>query len=84
LFPAFLIGQLAKNDKYKKMFPGKTLLEYALSAIAEAERIVGGRVAYVECRDIPELISFYEQNGFKTLRRDPSDGLVQLYCIIGK
>jgi hypothetical protein len=76
--PAFLIGQLAKNDKYTKVFPGKTLLEYALSAIAEAERVVGGRVAYVECRDIPELISFYGQNGFKTLRRDPSDGLVQI------
>jgi hypothetical protein len=82
--PSFLIGQLAKNDKYANVFPGKMLLEYALSAIAEAERIVGGRVAYVECRDVPELVSFYERNGFKALRRDPFDGLVQLYCIIGK
>jgi hypothetical protein len=82
--PSFLIGQLAKNDTYASEISGSLLLEYALSDIASAQEIVGGRVAYIECRDTPKVISFYEQNGFKILRRDPDDGLIQMYCIIGK
>jgi len=60
------------------------VLEYALSVISSAEEIVGGRVVYIECRDIPKVISFYENNGFKVLRSDPDDSLIQMYCIIGK
>jgi len=60
------------------------ILEYALSVISTAEEMVGGRVVYVECRDIPQVISFYEDNGFKIFRRDPDDGLIQMCCIIGK
>ena len=82
--PSFLIGQLAKNDTYASSISGSLLLEYALSAISSAEEIVGGRVVYIECRDIPKVISFYENNGFKVLRSDPDDGLIQMYCIIGK
>jgi hypothetical protein len=62
--PSFLIGQLAKNDRYSKLFSGSLLLEYALSAVATAERIVGGRIVFVECREIPVLINFYRNNGF--------------------
>ena len=82
--PSFLIGQLAKNDTYTSSISGALLLEYALSAIASAEEIVGGRVVYIECRDIPQVVSFYETNGFKVLRQDPDDGLIQMYCLIGK
>jgi len=81
--PSFLIGQIAKNDKYISSISGSLLLEYALSVISVAEEMVGGRVVYIECRDIPNLISFYEKNGFKVLRSDPDDGLIQMYCIIG-
>ena len=81
--PSFLIGQLAKNDTYPTAISGSKLLEYALSAISAAEKIVGGRVVYIECRDEPKLIKFYEDNGFAVLRRDPNDGLVQMYCLIG-
>jgi len=82
--PSFLIGQLAKNDTYSSGISGSLLLEYALSVIAAAEEFVGGRVVYIECRDIPKIIAFYENNGFKVLRRDPDDGLIQMYCVIGK
>jgi hypothetical protein len=82
--PSFLIGQLAKDDKYSSAISGTLLLDYALSVISAAEERVGGRVVYIECRDIPELIEFYENNGFKLLRRDPDDELIQMYCIIGK
>ena len=82
--PSFLIGQLSKNDKYAKSISGSLILEYALYAISVAEECVGGRIIHVECRDISQVISFYENNGFKILRRDPNDGLIHMYCIIGK
>jgi len=81
--PSYLIGQLAKNDSYKTQIDGSIVLEYAMSIISKAELLVGGRVVYIECRDIPMLIAFYERNGFKLLRRDPDDALLQMYCIIG-
>ena len=82
--PSFLIGQLAKNDTYTNGIAGNMLLEYALSVISAAEEFVGGRVVYIECRNIPKIIEFYESNGFKVLRKDPDDGLIQMYCVIGK
>jgi len=75
--PSFLIGQLAKDDKFTSKISGALLLEYALSTISVATKMIGGRVVYIECRDILKLISFYENNGFKVLRQDPNDGLIQ-------
>ena len=57
--PSYLIGQLAKNDSYKNQIDGSLVLEYAMSVISSAEHLVGGRVVYIECRDIPMLITFY-------------------------
>ena len=82
--PSFLIGQLAKNDSYSDAIPGTLVLECALSVISSAEEMVGGRVVYLECRDVSKVIGFYEKNGFKVFRRDPDDGLVQMCCVIGK
>lgn len=81
--PSFLIGQLAKDDKYSSKITGALLLEYALAVISTAQEAIGGRVVYIECRNVDKLITFYENNGFKVLRHDPDDGLVQMYCIIG-
>lgn len=82
--PSYLIGQLAKNDKYSSVISGSLILGYALNVISIAEKHVGGRNICIECRDIPQIISFYEHSGFKTLGRDPDDDLIQMYCIIGK
>lgn len=82
--PAFLIGQLGKNDKYADKITGYELLEYAFSVIGKAQEIVGGRVAFIECQDKPKLISFYTQNGFTHFRKDPDDGLVQMIRLLDK
>lgn len=82
--PSYLIGQLAKNDTYASSISGSLVLEYALFIISAAEENVGGRIVHVECRDIPQVIQFYESNGFRVLRRDPNDGLIHMYCIIGR
>ena len=80
--PAFLIGQLSKNDEYADRISGDELLEYVLSVIGKAQGIVGGRVAFIECRDKLQLINFYIRNGFKHFRKDPDDGLVQMIRLL--
>jgi hypothetical protein len=59
--PAFLIGQLGKNDEYADRISGDELLEYVLSVIGKAQGIVGGRVAFIECRDKLQLITFISE-----------------------
>jgi hypothetical protein len=82
--PSFLIGQLGKNDRYADKINGDELLEYALSVISKAQGFIGGRVAFIECQDKPQLISFYARNGFKMFRKDSDDGLVQMVRLLDK
>lgn len=64
--PLPLIGQLGKNYKngYNKLISGDVLLKIACNKVKEAQKIVGGRFAYLECEDKPKLKEFYESNGF--------------------
>lgn len=61
-----LIGQLGKNyaNGYNHLITGDQLLSFACGKIREVQQIVGGRMVYLECEDKPELLSFYERNGF--------------------
>ena len=80
--PAFLIGQLGKNEMFSSEVSGDEIVEYALSVISRAREAVGGRVVFIECQDKPKLIGFYERNGFTVLRQDAEDLLVQMYLLI--
>lgn len=51
---AFLIGQLAKSKDCEKGF-GSFLLDSAVSCLRHAQSRVGGRVIYLECKDISSL-----------------------------
>lgn len=66
LLSAPLIGQLGKNftSGYNKLITGDELLKIACDTVREGQRIFGGRFVYLECEDVPALISFYERNGF--------------------
>jgi len=82
-FPAILIGQLAKNDLYKDRLSGFKLMQYCLSTLLDGQMRLGGRIVMLECKDIPYLISFYEQFGFIKLERDYQGGdLIQLIKIL--
>ena len=81
---AYLIGQLGKNDIYKDRITGRQILLEAFNIIKEAQSRVGGRVVYIECCDTPQLIKFYEQNGFTLFNRDPKSGLMQMLTYINK
>lgn len=61
-----LLAQLGKNfnNGYNRLISGDELLKMALDKIRDAQRIVGGKVIYVECEDKDFLIDFYESNGF--------------------
>jgi hypothetical protein len=59
-----LIGQLGKNYNYKDKISGFEIIEYAMDDIYEIQRIVGGRVAFLECNNTEKILKFYEDNGF--------------------
>lgn len=80
--PAFLIGQLGKNDLYAGDISGDEIIEYALSVIFRAQELIGGRIVFVECQDNPKIVNFYIRNGFKVFRQDPDDGLIQMVRLL--
>lgn len=61
-----LIAQLGKNfvDGYDKLITGDELLKMACDKVKESQRILGGKMVYVECEDKVKLIEFYSSNGF--------------------
>jgi hypothetical protein len=80
--PVYLIGQLAKNDKYADLYNGKDLIDSALAEIRKAQEVVGGRSILVESKNEEKLTSFYVNNGFTLIQQD-SDKLLQFIRIIG-
>lgn len=71
IIPAPLIAQLGKNyaDGRDQLMPGSELLQIACKEVKKAQRIVGGKVVYLECEDVGKLTDFYKRNGFKEFAR---------------
>lgn len=61
-----LIAQIGKNfaSGYNRLISGDELLKLAIDKVKEAQRIIGGKVIYVECEDVEYLKTFYRENGF--------------------
>ncbi len=89
-----LIGQLGKNYKnnYNTLISGDLLLKFACDKVKEAQKILGGRMVYLECEDVPKLREFYESNGFvcfgkRNLDKDEKEKntgeyLLQMLCYL--
>lgn len=87
-----LIGQLGKNYKnnYNSLISGDELLKLACDKVIEAQNILGGKFAFVECEDKEKLKEFYESNGFvcfgkRNLEKDEKEQntgnyLLQMLC----
>lgn len=87
-----LIGQLGKNysNNYNSLISGDDLLKLACDKVREAQNILGGKFAFVECEDTNELKEFYESNGFvcfgkRNLEKDEKEQnngnyLLQMLC----
>lgn len=78
IYSAFLIGHIAKNDRVKESL-GDYILNNAISLLLQAQDIVGGRLVYLDCKDIKKLKDFYEKNGFKYFQTSPESKLLQYY-----
>ena len=76
IISAPLIGQLGKNyaNGYDKLIAGDELLKIACDTVREALRIIGGKLVYLECEDVPSLVRFYEENGFYNFGRRALEG----------
>lgn len=76
IITAPLIGQLGKNyaNGYDALITGDELLGIACETIRQAQRILGGKLVYLECEDTPSLLHFYESNGFVNFGKRELDG----------
>lgn len=64
----YLIGQLARNDKYNSGdITGDEILSFIKSKLSEALEIVAGRFVAIDCE--APLIPFYEKNSFVKVNR---------------
>ena len=74
--PIPLIAQLGKNDKYSEFISGEQLLALACDRVKQAQKIIGGKMVYIECASNPKLHSFYSTNGFTEFgQREVNDNL---------
>lgn len=80
-YPAYLIGHLAKNDAYDGKLGG-FMIEKALDIFREVQEKVSGRLVYLDCKDIPKLKKFYEDNGFTYFNNDSENELLQYYMFL--
>lgn len=79
VYSAYLIGHIAKNSEINADLKGTQLLQHAQSVIAEARDLIGGRLIYIDCKDIEKLKTFYLENGFKYFNTSEKTGLLQYY-----
>ncbi len=66
MLPAPLLAQIGKNftNNYNKLISGSELLELAIKDVEISQRIVGGKIIYLECEDNERLMGFYATNNF--------------------
>lgn len=78
--PAYLIGQLARGAGAIKG-SGADYLKIALSYIASASDIVGGRVVYLDCNK--NRREYYERQGFSYLQeKNKDETMIQMYKVL--
>ena len=76
-FPGYLVAQLARDDRYThEDFDASSLLPLAEDMIFDAISVVGGRFAYIDCRD--ELVGYYERQDYESLYYDEDRELHKL------
>ncbi len=69
---AFLIGQLARNDKYNKNeLPGDIILKEIYLIISNLVEKAGGRIIVLECKE--ELRTYYESKGFRYIKTNSQE-----------
>lgn len=74
---AYLIAQSGKNysEEFKCPITGKMLMDFAIDALHEIQRQLGGLMVYLECEEKEPLLRFFqEMNGFRLFGERVTDG----------
>ncbi len=69
-FNCVLIAQLGRSDEYKGLIPGEVILNLALDNCKKINDLAAVKVACVEYKEHPNLVKFYEYNGFTKLQEN--------------
>ena len=64
---AILIGQFGKNytNSNNILITGSDLFDLAINKTLQVNKLIGGRIIYLECEDSPKLRGFYESVGLE-------------------
>ena len=62
---AFLIAQFGKSNEADENFTGDVLMELAMNTLKRIQHDIGGGIVYLECEEKPQLLEFYNNNGFR-------------------
>ncbi|WP_308637683.1 GNAT family acetyltransferase [Paenibacillus silvisoli] len=85
IIKGYLLGQLGKNYSEESLkancCSGSDLLALAYQKITLAHKIVGGRILYLECENVPKVINFYKSNGFSQIEEFETENG---YCMMVK
>lgn len=80
---AYLIGQLARNHEITpKMVNLSLILQHVYDVLRDAQRLVGGRVVFLECDDNQKIVDQYKENGFAYLQKTKDDNQIQMYRLL--
>ena len=78
---AYLLGQLAKADETEKGF-GKIMMNAALDAFKGGYDTFGCRTVRLDCKSVPNLIQYYESQGFISIGKNHDNTLNQMVMIM--
>lgn len=75
---AILIGQFSKNytNNNNILITGSDLFNLAINKALQANKLIGGRIIYLECEDTLKLRSFYESVGLELYVDDNGDPIL--------
>lgn len=76
---SYLIGKLSRSKESEKGL-GSNLLMDAINLLHRYRTGIGCRVVRLDCED--SLIAYYENNGFKHIRKNPETELNQMVKIL--
>ncbi|MDR0197627.1 MAG: hypothetical protein LBI36_05340 [Oscillospiraceae bacterium] len=79
----FLKEKALEFDKRNKsrtylLIDGCVILDCAISDIYRVQKIVGSRIAFLECADNVKVVNFYESNGFAFLQKSDDGEYLQM------
>lgn len=66
-YPGVLIGRFAVDAKFNRHGIGSQLLKFIHEWMLEDNEKMASRFLFVDTKNKPEVIDFYQKNGFKTL-----------------